>query len=225
MTEQQWQGEVWLARDYALFAGRNGDTRAHAHYAHQWVLAMDAPLSLQLDEQPVSGTRLFIPSLSQHAFDDAQQPMLVLYAEPLAYSEQTISQALEQLPATLPDLAACMAGMPRRQLDSRIERALASLDEHLQDKVSAQELARTASLSLSQLERLFAEQVGLSVRRLVLWRRLYLALRLALQGSALTDAAHAAGFADSAHLSRSMRSLLGIRADLSLPHLSLRLLP
>ncbi|ENK9658868.1 TPA: helix-turn-helix domain-containing protein, partial [Pseudomonas aeruginosa] len=82
-------------------------------------------------------------------------------------------------------------------------------------------LARSASLSLSQLERLFAVQVGLSVRRLVLWRRLYLAFALALQGRSLTEAAHHAGFADAAHLSRSVRSLLGIRAGLSLPHLRL----
>lgn len=59
------------------------------------------------------------------------------------------------------------------------------------------------------------------MRRLVLWRRLYLAFALALQGRSLTEAAHHAGFADAAHLSRSVRSLLGIRTGLSLPHLRL----
>ncbi len=219
--EHKWQGEVWLARDYALFAGRNGDTRAHAHYAHQWVFAEAGPVHMQLDGQPVSGQQLFIPSMHEHAFIDAEQPVLVLFAEPLAYDEHALSHIQA---ATLQDLAAVMTRLPRRQLDPRVERALAALDNQLHDKVSAHDLARTASLSLSQLERLFADQVGLSVRRLVLWRRLYLALSLALQGSGLTDAAHAAGFADSAHLSRSMRSLLGIRADLSLPHLHLRVL-
>ncbi|HBO3022025.1 TPA: helix-turn-helix domain-containing protein, partial [Pseudomonas aeruginosa] len=100
-------------------------------------------------------------------------------------------------------------------------KALAALDEQLAARVEAERLARSASLSLSQLERLFAVQVGLSVRRLVLWRRLYLAFALALQGRSLTEAAHHAGFADAAHLSRSVRSLLGIRAGLSLPHLRL----
>ncbi|MEN0107774.1 MAG: AraC family transcriptional regulator, partial [Pseudomonas sp.] len=218
--EQKWQGEVWLARDYALFAGRNGDTRAHAHYAHQWVQAQAGPVHMQLAGQPVSAECVFIPSMHEHAFVDAEQPVLVLFAEPLAYNEQQLRHALPTLDA----LAAHMASLPRRQLDPRIERALAELDSQLHDKVSAQQLAYAASLSLSQLERLFADQVGLSVRRLVLWRRLYLAMSLALQGQALTDAAHGAGFADSAHLSRSMRTLLGIRADLSLPHLRLRLL-
>ncbi|MCY1385180.1 Helix-turn-helix domain protein [compost metagenome] len=85
-------------------------------------------------------------------------------------------------------------------------------------------VARQACLSLSQLERLFGEQVGLSVRRLVLWRRLRLALALAMAGEPLTHAAHAAGFADAAHFSRTVRSTFGVRADRTLRHLQPRLL-
>ncbi|MBF3109477.1 helix-turn-helix transcriptional regulator, partial [Pseudomonas aeruginosa] len=81
-----------------------------------------------------------------------------------------------------------LARLPRRRLDRRVEKALAALDEQLAARVEAERLARSASLSLSQLERLFAVQVGLSVRRLVLWRRLYLAFALALQGRSLTEA-------------------------------------
>jgi AraC-like DNA-binding protein len=114
--------------------------------------------------------------------------------------------------------------LPRLPLDARVRRALDAVDEQLVERVSARDLARRVSLSLSQLERLFAEQVGLSVRRLVRWRRLRLALVLALDGASLTEAAHAAGFADSAHLSRTVRELFGIRADRSLRHLQLRLL-
>ena len=97
------------------------------------------------------------------------------------------------------------------------------MDGLLLDKVNAVTLAAQVSLSLSQLERLFGEQVGLSVRRLVLWRRLRLALAIALAGNSLTDAAHAAGFADSAHFSRTVRSMFGIRAQ-SLRHLRMHLL-
>ncbi|HGY2189779.1 TPA: helix-turn-helix domain-containing protein, partial [Pseudomonas aeruginosa] len=130
-------------------------------------------------------------------------------------------QLLEDAPGEPEALLGRLARLPRRRLDRRVEKALAALDEQLAARVEAERLARSASLSLSQLERLFAVQVGLSVRRLVLWRRLYLAFALALQGRSLTEAAHHAGFADAAHLSRSVRSLLGIRAGLSLPHLRL----
>lgn len=121
-------------------------------------------------------------------------------------------------------LAERLLAAPRPALDARLQRALDEVDELLADKVSAQALASRACLSLSQLERLFGEQVGLSVRRLVLWRRLRLALRLALEGQPLTQAAHGAGFADAAHFSRTMRTTFGIRADLNLGNLQLRLI-
>ncbi|EKN9524119.1 helix-turn-helix domain-containing protein, partial [Pseudomonas aeruginosa] len=149
------------------------------------------------------------------------QPLLALYAEPLAFDSDDLHQLLEDAPGEPEALLGRLARLPRRRLDRRVEKALAALDEQLAARVEAERLARSASLSLSQLERLFAVQVGLSVRRLVLWRRLYLAFALALQGRSLTEAAHHAGFADAAHLSRSVRSLLGIRAGLSLPHLRL----
>ncbi|EPQ3980898.1 helix-turn-helix domain-containing protein, partial [Pseudomonas aeruginosa] len=138
-----------------------------------------------------------------------------------AFDSDDLRQLLEDAPGEPEALLGRLARLPRRRLDRRVEKALAALDEQLAARVEAERLARSASLSLSQLERLFAVQVGLSVRRLVLWRRLYLAFALALQGRSLTEAAHHAGFADAAHLSRSVRSLLGIRAGLSLPHLRL----
>ncbi|EMX5506055.1 helix-turn-helix domain-containing protein, partial [Pseudomonas aeruginosa] len=137
------------------------------------------------------------------------------------FDSDDLRQLLEDAPGEPEALLGRLARLPRRRLDRRVEKALAALDEQLAARVEAERLARSASLSLSQLERLFAVQVGLSVRRLVLWRRLYLAFALALQGRSLTEAAHHAGFADAAHLSRSVRSLLGIRAGLSLPHLRL----
>ncbi|HBP0145378.1 AraC family transcriptional regulator [Pseudomonas aeruginosa] len=215
MTERHWQGEVWLARDHALFAGVNGDTREHAHYAHQLLLA-ETPLRVRVAGQVLEARRLLVPSLQAHRVD-ASQPLLALYAEPLAFDSDDLRQLLEDAPGEPEALLGRLARLPRRRLDRRVEKALAALDEQLAARVEAERLARSASLSLSQLERLFAVQVGLSVRRLVLWRRLY----LALQGRSLTEAAHHAGFADAAHLSRSVRSLLGIRAGLSLPHLRL----
>ena len=114
---------------------------------------------------------------------------------------------------------------PRQPLgDSRLERALAELDELISGTVAARQLAQAAHLSLSQLERLFGEHLGLPIRRLVLWRRLRLALAQVLAGSSLTVAAHNAGFADSAHFSRTMKKLFGVSAGRSLPPLECRLL-
>ncbi|BCD84621.1 AraC family transcriptional regulator [Pseudomonas solani] len=224
MTESPWQGALWLARDFCLIDGASGDARPHAHYAHQVLLARQAPLQLLVEGEPVSGQAVLVESMREHALALPGQALLAVYAEPLAFAPQALLALLADAGTDLHALAARLLAAPRPALDARLQRALDEVDELLADKVSAQALASRACLSLSQLERLFGEQVGLSVRRLVLWRRLRLALRLALEGQPLTQAAHGAGFADAAHFSRTMRTTFGIRADLNLGNLQLRLI-
>ncbi|GAA3166468.1 hypothetical protein GCM10020001_109770 [Nonomuraea salmonea] len=43
----------------------------------------------------------------------------------------------------------------------------------------------------------------------MLWMRLRLALYALADGATLTDAAHAAGFSDAPHLSRTIRRMMG----------------
>nr|WP_217908704.1 AraC family transcriptional regulator [Pseudomonas simiae] len=208
---------MWLGRDYGLIRGELGRTAPHAHYAHQLMFSTGSPITVSLDGQVTTAHRLFIPSRQTHAILETQGEVSVLYAEPAVFD---IAPLLHQ------DLSLeAMRRLPRRSPDDpRLERALAALDQHLAGKVSAQALAQAAHLSLSQLERLFAHQLGLPVRRLVLWRRLRIALHLALAGGTLTEAAHGAGFADSAHFSRTMKQLFGVTAAASLRQLKVELL-
>jgi AraC-like DNA-binding protein len=48
------------------------------------------------------------------------------------------------------------------------------------------------------------------LRTYVLWRRLLHVWTLLMQGESLSAAAHGAGFADSAHLSRTARTMFGL---------------
>jgi AraC-like DNA-binding protein len=57
---------------------------------------------------------------------------------------------------------------------------------------------------------LFVEQTGLPFRTYLLWLRLSRALEGAAAGAPLTQAAHEAGFADSAHFSRTFKRMFGI---------------
>jgi AraC-like DNA-binding protein len=65
-------------------------------------------------------------------------------------------------------------------------------------------------LSASRLTHLFTSQVGIPLRRYVLWSRLRIAISRVQAGDDLTDAAHGAGFADSAHLTRTTRDMFGL---------------
>ena len=71
-------------------------------------------------------------------------------------------------------------------------------------------LARAAHRSPSRLAHRFRAAIGVPLRRYVLWCRLRAAAEAAMHGASLTEAAHAAGFADSAHLSRTFRASFGI---------------
>lgn len=94
--------------------------------------------------------------------------------------------------------------------DARIVEALKFLREspHAYDSLDA--LANRVHLSPSRFQHLFKEKVGVPVRRYVLWLKMRRALDLAMAGDSLTTAALSAGFADSAHLSRTVRAIMGV---------------
>ncbi len=222
--EQAWRGELWLGADFCLVAGTTGHARAHAHYAHQLLMAREGEVKALIDDQPQQAALLVIASNQRHAILHGGQHAVTLFAEPLAFELADLQRLCRRTGADLPRLAQDLRHLPRRQLDPRLEKALQRIRALDDGALPAHELAAQASLSLSQLERLFSGGLGLSVRRLVLWQRLRQALRLAMAGESLTNAAIAAGFADSAHFSRSVRKQFGIRADLTLRQLTLRLL-
>jgi AraC-like DNA-binding protein len=96
--------------------------------------------------------------------------------------------------------------------DARIERILAELERRLDQQPSLQQCAQGVYLSHSRLRHLFAEQTGLPFKSYALWRRLMRAVEAYAGGASLTEAAHAAGFADSAHFSRTFRRTFGVPA-------------
>ncbi len=70
-------------------------------------------------------------------------------------------------------------------------------------------VAAEAYLSPSRFRHLFVEQTGMGLRPYVLWRRFLRVWELLSGGASLSAAAHAAGFADAAHLTRTSRAMFG----------------
>jgi AraC-like DNA-binding protein len=103
------------------------------------------------------------------------------------------------------------SGHAEQTVDPRIQAVLDLLREkYLSPTPAIAELASHACLSESRLMHLFIEQIGIPLRRYVLWQRVMTAVQFAVQGESLTEAAHNAGFSDSAHLSRTFRRMYGI---------------
>ena len=85
------------------------------------------------------------------------------------------------------------------------------------DDLSLKTLAGIAGLSPSRFMHAFTESVGVPVRPYILWLRLQRAACDLMNGASVTNAAHRAGFADSAHMTRTFRRMLGATpSDLAL---------
>jgi AraC family transcriptional regulator len=93
--------------------------------------------------------------------------------------------------------------------DERILRAVAYIKSHINEKLTLEDVAAEAFLSPSRFRHLFVEQTGMALRPYILWRRFVRVWELIMRGESLSAAAHAAGFADSAHLTRTSRRTFG----------------
>jgi AraC-like DNA-binding protein len=93
--------------------------------------------------------------------------------------------------------------------DRRILRAVTYVNGHLDASLTLDEVAAEAFLSPSRFRHLFVEQTGMALRPYILWRRFLRVWELVMAGASLSSAAHAAGFADAAHLTRTSRRMFG----------------
>ena len=97
--------------------------------------------------------------------------------------------------------------------DARVRKIIDHAATHLDGPLSLAGAAEAGvHLSPSRLRHLFVEQTGLAFKTYVLWLRLVRAIQVYAEGRPLTEAAHAAGFADSAHFSRVFKRTFGLPA-------------
>jgi AraC family transcriptional regulator len=98
---------------------------------------------------------------------------------------------------------------PGEVSDERILRAIAYIRGHLDSPLTLETVAAEAYLSPSRFRHLFVEQTGMALRPYILWRRFLRVWELVTAGQSLSSAAHRAGFADAAHLTRTSRRMFG----------------
>jgi AraC-like DNA-binding protein len=99
---------------------------------------------------------------------------------------------------------------PSRRIDERVTKVLAAIRQADELRVSIEDAAALAFLSPSRFAHLFKQQVGLPFRRYMLWRKLTRAMLVIGREGTIATAAHAADFADAAHLTRTFYQMFGI---------------
>lgn len=233
MSEVAWRGAGALIRPGVLaFTGTIGGTRAHAHHAAQIIVA-DAPVTvLDGDGRPHTGAEIVIPPDTEHRVHTGGATGIVVFLDPdspagrgaelraatagwcggpaLRDRARPITSTADFVDGLLGTLAAASGGAvsPRHPA---VVAAVAALPAMVaRGPVRTGEVAAVVGLSASRLTHLFTAQVGLPLRRYILWLRLMNAVELARGGQDLTSIAHATGFADSAHLTRTCREIFGL---------------
>lgn len=99
---------------------------------------------------------------------------------------------------------------PMRRLDPRVTDVLAAIRESDDLRISLASAAKTAFLSPSRFAHLFKQQMGLPFSRYMLWRKLTRAMVAIAAERTIAAAAHAADFADAAHLTRTFYQMVGM---------------
>ncbi|MEX3964682.1 helix-turn-helix transcriptional regulator [Paraburkholderia sp. EG286B] len=118
---------------------------------------------------------------------------------------EQIRAGSEQILNTLFPLAA-----RSQPIDARVDAVASWLSTHVPVRTNPQQLAHFCGLSESRLAHLFASATGSSIREYLLWVKMRKAAELFSTRSTLTEIAHATGFADLAHLSRTFKRYFGL---------------
>ena len=181
---------------------------------------------------------VFVPAGTRHTMRFEAGPIACFYLDPASADVPSITGAMKkrrgqllfthgrerELVETLSAFAAGRLGReqlraalsrvlhlekPAPPSDQRVARAIRLIREDPAGAHSLRSLAREVGISESRLRHAFKAATGVPLKRFRLWTRIGAALRLARQGSTLTEAAIDAGFSSLAHFSNAYRAMFG----------------
>ena len=216
-----WGGVASLGPGWFRYAGVLGTAETHAHHTVQVIVARRGEVVLA----DASGARLgcracVIPADVPHAVVRGVDEMVLTHLDPETPEGRELGRSVDpphsvgawsRAGDVLRARTAAPQVEPRFPRHPAVATVLRLLPERLDGPpVRLSEMARAVNLSESRLAHLFSEEVGLPFRPYVLWLRMRRAMEMVAAGRSLTEAAHEAGFADSAHLSRVSRRMFGI---------------
>lgn len=223
----RWLGGVVMTPGLMVFTGDIGDTAAHSHAAVQVLLVTSGEVVLiDAAGHAERAEWAIIPPGARH--EVRAGPATKGFIAYLDSADIVGRAALARLHGLPPDevtswiaaatprstMVAALGNSegrpPIRSSHQVVTRAMRFAAESAGGPPSLGDLAAAVAMSPSRLSHLFGEHVGLPYATWRRWTRLQLAVGTVRAGGTLTEAAHAAGFTDSAHLTNTCRDLFGI---------------
>ncbi|WP_435591624.1 helix-turn-helix domain-containing protein [Nocardia sp. bgisy118] len=226
-TMPRWLGGVVFTPGLMAFTGDIGDTAAHSHAAVQVLLVtageatlVDAagrtaaaelaiiPPGVRHEVRAAPATKGFIAYLDSGS-GVGRAALARLRGLPADRVTSWITAANPRTTVVAPQQNSAIRPSPRSP-HPVVAAALRVAAASAGGPPSLGDLAAAVAMSPSRLSHLFTEHVGLPYAAWRRWTRLHLAVGTVRAGGSLTEAAHAAGFTDSAHLTKTCRDLFGI---------------
>jgi len=223
-----------LAQGIAYYIGKSIETERHRHHALEFIFGIEQPFNFVSDEDILNDIHgVVVHPNCPHQFIGSDVPYLFIFLEPELLQVNQIknyynltSQKIVTfsrlstfpIPEKVIDfsffwevLKIPIAHAGIAEIDSRIKDVVELIKSSLeQGQISSDALAKSVFLSESRFSHLFKEQIGIPVRKYILWCRIQEALKELLRGSNFTKSAYAAGFSDSAHFSRTFLEMFGV---------------
>ncbi|MBU9764717.1 helix-turn-helix transcriptional regulator [Mycobacterium sp. TNTM28] len=228
-----WSGALAVVTGALCYTGRLSDAQRHHHVATQVVRSWADPFELtDAHGRAAVTSAAVIPSGREHSIRILSPASgVIIFLDPSAFSRtgpdgddvaQWVAagdelpcwttplppeQLLDELIGTPP------SGYTRPTPDIWHPSLLAAVElvpRLLPEAVRLTDVAKQVGLSPGRLGRLFKLQLGQSFPTYVRWARLRCAVEAVRDGASLTDAAHAAGFTDSAHANRVCHEMFGL---------------
>lgn len=232
-------GTLFLWPSGALFIGGDMLNSPHRHFTASVIVGLGGPVRIRAEPSsewvPVGGV-LMAPNVEQQ-LDARGAQVAILQVDPESgsyariahhFADDDVRTLEEPLLSTLRGILTgaqepargpvayrlvleelARGGSPQAPIDPRIRKVLSLIKSDFLTTPPAARLAAAVGLSAGRLIHLFTREMGLPIRRYILWLRLRDVLISVATGSTLTEAAHHAGFSDSAHLSRTFRGMFG----------------
>lgn len=234
-----WSGKVLLWEEHGLFLGSAGTADLHESPAIKICISLEDDFGLRTSEKNnwTDYAAAIIAAGQPHAIEGRGRRMAMLLLAPEGELGQLFAGTeITEIPETiLPDILPLLdrfndpnitgdegdrlyRGVVKiiagdeavTAIDPRVSQSIEWIRAGRENGILVKDIAAEVELSESRFSHLFTEHVRVPVRRYLLWLRLRDALHLLARTQSLTETAHEAGFADSAHLTRTFRAALGI---------------
>ena len=204
-----------------LFLGCLHEVPSHAPMVQVLAAGLDRNFQVRTDEASHLGRLMMSPAGQARCVEGFGARMAVMLIDPgrvvrQPMDEQRVITLLDSLCSAFDpmawhalgdELGLNPAGPP---IPEKIAQAAALILNTHEQNLPVQQLAQCVGLSVSRLEHLFSQAMGIPLRSYRTWCRFRAAALTMSRGGNQTEAAHAAGFHDSAHFQNAYRRAFGL---------------